>query len=94
MKSIRASWNRSTMSVRGSKSACDQRLDAKEKQRERERTGTRELEQVLLLKLLEHAPLDLDKLVRQQQRQQRVRVRVDGNVESNELVEEDEGVSD
>ena len=35
----------------------------------RERTGAGELEEVLFLELLEHASLDLDKLVRQQERQ-------------------------
>ncbi|KJR80299.1 uncharacterized protein SPSK_05031 [Sporothrix schenckii 1099-18] len=50
--------------------------------------GARQLERVFLFRALEHAALDLDKLVRHEQRQQRVRVRVDGHVERNHLVEE------
>lgn len=70
MKSMRASWKRSTMSVRG----CDQptskiRCKMTRSRRIRERTGAGELEEVLFLELLEHASLDLDKLVRQQERQ-------------------------
>ncbi len=50
--------------------------------------GARQLKQVVLFEALEDGALDLHKLVRQQQRQQRVRVRVDGDVERDDLVVE------
>lgn len=55
-------------------------------------TGAGELEEVLLLELLEHAALDLDELIGHEQGEDRVRVGVDGDIERDELVEEDEGM--
>ena len=58
------------------------------------RTSAGELEKILFLKLLEDAAFYLDKLVGQQKRQQCVRERINGDVESHQLVDEDESVRD
>lgn len=57
-------------------------------------TGTRELEEVLLLELHEDAAFDLDKLIRHEECEDRVRVRVDGHVECHELVEQHQAMCD
>ena len=54
---------------------------------ETKRTCTSHLKQILFLKLLEDTSFDLDELITQQQGQECVWVRIDGDVESDELIE-------
>lgn len=53
-----------------------------------------ELEEILLLDLLEDTALDLYKLVRHEQAEQRVGIRVHGDIQSDDLVEQAHGVDD
>ena len=54
--------------------------------------GARDLEEVLLLALLEDRPLELDEVVRDEQREQHVVVRVDRHVQGDTLDQQDERV--
>lgn len=56
-------------------------------------TCTRDLEEVVLLKLLEDATFDFHKLVRHEESQQSVIIGVDSNVQGDHLVYHDEGMS-
>lgn len=51
------------------------------------RTGTRELKQIFLFKLLEDASFDFDELIRNEQGEQSVRVGVDGDIQCHQLIE-------
>ena len=52
------------------------------------RTTTRDLEQVLLRKFLEHATLELDKVVRYHQGEERTTVAIDRYIERDHLTEQ------
>ena len=52
------------------------------------RTCTSNLEQVVLLKLLEHRPFNLHKLVTQKEREQPIIERIDSNIEGDEFVDQ------
>lgn len=69
MKRRKPSWKRSTMSAQpGSVS----RRKTEREEGKRQRTGASQLEEVLLLELLEDAPLNLDELVRKEESEEGV----------------------
>jgi hypothetical protein len=86
-ESIIASVKRSTISE-------DNPINAYLRKEATPRTGTHNLKQVILFKLFEHTPFNLNKLVRDEKREERVVVGVDGHIESNRLIHHYQCMSD